>query len=305
MAATAPGRTVFDRAHRALSIGLLFLVSATAFERLGVTTALPAVATELDGISLYGWAFSAFLLANVVGLAVAGAVFDRFGIAKPLCGGVLLFTVGLLLSAIAPSMSLVVVGRAVQGLGAGFLSVATYSSIGWGYSEEARPKMLALNAAAFAVPSMIGPLAAGLLVTAASWRWVFAILVPLVPIAAMIMRPQLLQIDRHIATESPKQVNVARPTVGGLVLMAGIVSLLLSIDLTRLPRTAAIAFGCTAIGVALRALLPSGTLRARRGLPANVAFGAALSFAFFVGDIFLPLGLATTRGVSATAAGLV
>ena len=68
----------------------------------------------------------AFTLANIVGLAVAGPVFDRFGIVRPLAVGTVSFAGGLLISSLAPTMSVIVLGRVFQGLGAGALSVAAY-----------------------------------------------------------------------------------------------------------------------------------------------------------------------------------
>lgn len=118
---------------RAVALGLVTLVAAAAFSRLGVSTALPDAVDELGGLGLYGWVFTGFTLANIVGLAVAGPVFDRFGLVKPLAAGTASFAGGLLLSSVAPAMWVVVTGRVLQGLGAGALSVAAYSAIGRGF----------------------------------------------------------------------------------------------------------------------------------------------------------------------------
>ena len=65
--------------RRALTIGLVLLVTLIAFELLAVSTVMPEVAADLQGIALYGWVFSAFFLANLVGITVAGSVLDRGG----------------------------------------------------------------------------------------------------------------------------------------------------------------------------------------------------------------------------------
>lgn len=65
---------VLSSRFRALTLGVLTLVAAAAFSLLGVSTALPAAADELGGLALYGWVYTAFTLANVVGLAIAGPV---------------------------------------------------------------------------------------------------------------------------------------------------------------------------------------------------------------------------------------
>ena len=104
---------------RGLTVGLVLNVTFVAFEALAIATIMPLVADDLGGIELYGWVFSAFLLANLVGIVVAGEFADRFGPALPFGAGLALFAVGLLIGGLAPSMPVLVAARAVQGLGAG------------------------------------------------------------------------------------------------------------------------------------------------------------------------------------------
>lgn len=294
--------------YRALTIGLQILVAGAAFERLGVNTAMPAAAAELGGLALYGWVSTAFMLTDVVGLAVAGPLFDRHGLVRPLLAGVAVFSAGLLVATVAPSMLVVVLGRAVQGLGAGLLSVATYTAIGRAYPDTSRPAMLALNASAFTVPSLVGPLVAGLLADHLSWRWVFAVLVPLVPVAALIAKAPLNRVDDHrarTAGDAPG-ASVTHRALRGLALGAGVALALVAAELGSVAAIVAVLL----VGVAVAALgatelLPRGLLVARRGLPANTAFAVTLSFAYFAGDVFVPLGLTQMRGTSSVTAGLV
>lgn len=229
---------VLSPRFRALAIGLVTLVAAAAFSRLGVSTALPAAAEELGGLALYGWVFTAFTLANIVGLAVAGPVFDRFGIVRPLAVGTVSFAGGLLISSLAPTMSVIVLGRVFQGLGAGALSVAAYSAIGKGFPDQIRPKMLALNASAFTIPSLVGPVLTGLIAETLTWRWVFGILVPLAPLAAFLVRRPLGRIDRQATrtTEpgvapSENRRTLLRGLGWGLVLSVGLGAVLIAPNL--------------------------------------------------------------------------
>ena len=294
---------------RALAIGLVTLVAAAAFSRLGVSTALPAAAEELGGLALYGWVFTAFTLANIVGLAVAGPVFDRFGIVRPLAVGTVSFAGGLLISSLAPTMSVIVLGRVFQGLGAGALSVAAYSAIGKGFPDQIRPKMLALNASAFTIPSLVGPVLAGLIGETLTWRWVFGILVPLAPLAAFLVRRPLGRIDRQATrtTEpgvapSENRRTLLRGLGWGLVLSVGLGAVLIAPNLPVQWALVALVVGLPFAYLGVRRVLPAGTLTARRGLPANVVFAAALSMAFFTADLFIPLALTSVRGISATLA---
>src|SRR5919205_213264 len=140
---------VWSRTNRGLTIGLLMTVVGVAFEALAVATTLPSTTRDLGGLALYGWAFSAFMLANLVGVTVAGGEVDRHGPALPFAAGVALFVLGLATCGLAPSMSVLIAGRVAQGLGAGVVSSVAYAAIGRGYPEPARPRMLALLSTAW------------------------------------------------------------------------------------------------------------------------------------------------------------
>jgi len=99
-----------DERWRGLTVGLVLNVTFVAFEALAVATIMPLVANDLGGIELYGWVFSAFLLANLVGIVVAGEFADRFGPATPFGVGLALFSIGLLIGGLAPSMPVLVAG---------------------------------------------------------------------------------------------------------------------------------------------------------------------------------------------------
>src|SRR5204862_7484688 len=102
--------------HRALTLGLVLTITFVASEALAVAPAVPVLARDLGGLRLYGWVFSAFLLAAMVGVVLAGEAADRRGPAPPYIAGLVLFVLGLLIAGRAPSMPVLVLGRAVQGL---------------------------------------------------------------------------------------------------------------------------------------------------------------------------------------------
>src|SRR5207248_9303261 len=78
---------VLDAHRRALTIGIVLVVTMVAFEARAVATALPKTVDELGGVSLYGWAFSGFMLSNLIGITVAGHQADARGPAPPLVAG--------------------------------------------------------------------------------------------------------------------------------------------------------------------------------------------------------------------------
>ena len=174
-----PVSGIWQAPLRRLTFGLVLVVVATAFEALAVATILPITSDELGGLDWYGWTFSSFMLANLVGIAVGGSETDRRGAAPPFLFGTLLFTVGLVISGLAPSMAVIVVGRTSQGLGGGLLSAVAYASIARAYAVELQPRMLATLSSAWVVPGLVGPGLAGVIAEYAGWRWVFLGLAPL------------------------------------------------------------------------------------------------------------------------------
>jgi len=286
--------------NRALTLGLILTVAGAAFEALAVATTLPTMVDDLGGLALYGWAFSAFMLTNLVGTTIAGGEADQHGPARPFIAGVVLFSLGLVVAGFAPTMPIVIAGRAVQGLGAGAIGAIAYVVVGRGYPESARPHMLALLSSAWVVPGLIGPALAGLIADYAGWRWVFLGLAPLTPLAAALALPALRRFGgAGNARRDWSRVRAAlRLTFGVGLVVAG-----LGLD------TFAVAIGPVVVGTALalpalRGLLPAGTLRAAPGLPAALATGGLLNFAFFGVDAFVPLAITSGRGQSATVGGL-
>src|SRR5881227_2367307 len=113
--------SVWNPRHRQLTLGLILIILGPAFEGLAVATILPRVVANLGGLSLYGWSFSAYMLATLVGVILAGDQADRRGPALPFIIGVALFVLGLVMAGVASSMIMFVLSRGVQGFGAGII----------------------------------------------------------------------------------------------------------------------------------------------------------------------------------------
>jgi MFS family permease len=286
---------------RRLSIGLMMNVSVIAFEALAVATIAPQTARDLGGVDLYGWLFSAFMLANLLSVVVAGHAADHQGPAPVFLGGLALFTAGLLACGLAPTMPLLVVGRAIQGLGAGALSAVAYVAIGRAFGEAERPRQLALLSTAWVVPGLIAPGVAGVIAEQLSWRVVFLGLLGLPLVAAWLCLPPLRAITPGgVGPEHALPVGAAVR----LALGAGLVVTGLGADdwILGIPL---LVLGCAVAAPAFIRLTPAGTLRAARGLPAAIATRGLQTFAFFGTDAFFALALASVRHLSAVEVGLV
>ncbi len=110
---------LWSAGRRALTLGLVLTITLVAFEALAVSTIMPKVAADLGQIALYGWVFTAFFLGSLLGIVIVGGLIDQGGLVRPFIAGLGLFSVGLVIGGLAPSMP-VLVGRAsCRGWGAG------------------------------------------------------------------------------------------------------------------------------------------------------------------------------------------
>jgi MFS family permease len=282
---------VWAPARRPLTVGLVLAVTLVAFEALAIATILPVVSHHLGDLRLYGWVFSAFMLTSLIGIVVAGTLADRVPLGRPMVAGLALFAVGLVIGGTASNMAVLVAGRAVQGLGAGFVPAIAYVAISRGYPERYQPRMFAILSTAWVVPGLIGPAIAALVATAVGWRWVFLGLVPLVifsgALAAMAMKHVPPPAQRRNAT-------VPYLPVLGVVSGAGLALASISSGYLFAAVAGAIAGGSLLV-VCLRKLTPAGTLTAQRGLPATVLNRGLLTCAFFAADAYVPYAITTVR----------
>ncbi len=189
--------------YRRLTAGMVLVVSFIAFEAIAVATVLPVVVRHLGGIRLYGWAFCAFMLAQLVGIVVAGPLVDRIGMLRPTLVAAALFCAGLVVDGTAPTMVVLVAGRVVQGVGAGVLVVALNVLVGRGYPPALRPRAYAAMSTAWVIPGVVGPAVAGVVAEDLSWRVVFLGLVPAVVVAAAIALPAISHADAAAGGASP------------------------------------------------------------------------------------------------------
>lgn len=152
---------ILDWQHRRLTLGTILAISVVAFEALALATVAPVIARDLDGLGLYGWIFSAFLLAQIVGAVAAGEQVDRRGPAVPFLVSLMLLGAGLFVGALSPGMGVLIFGRALQGLGGGALVACVYTIINTSYPDSLRPRMMAAFSSAFILPALVGPAIAG------------------------------------------------------------------------------------------------------------------------------------------------
>ncbi len=303
MVMTARGSTpsIWGVRHRWVTIGAIALIFLAAMQSLAVTTVMPVVSADLDGDALYAVAFAGTLATSVVGMVAAGAWCDRGGVLAPLTTSVALFVAGLFIAGMADSMSVLVWGRLVQGLGTGGQTVALYVVVARAYPTALHGRVFAAFSAAWVVPSLIGPFLAGAVTDLLHWRWVFLGVAGLTIIAFAMISLRLRGLALH--TDQPASGRVAPRLLCAAAVALGALALSLSGELGAWS-WAVVAASAVLIVVAVRPLLPPRTLVVGRGLPSVVLMRGLIAGSLFGAEIYVPYLLIDQYGFSPTWAGL-
>jgi MFS family permease len=299
---------------------------------MAVASAMPVVAADLDAVREYGLAFSMFLTALLLGVVVSGGWSDARGPAWPVRVGLVLFGGGLILSGVAGSLSVLLVGRALAGLGGGLLVVALYVVIAEVYPKAVQPRVFSYLSAGWVLPSLIGPALSGWLAQEVTWRAVFLLVPPLTVPPTLALLPKLRGLGPAVPAGengaddggAPAGLSVRARVLSGIGLSLGVAVVQWGLQAlsetpdgatgagsgsvahpARVAVVVAVVAGLALIVLTLPRLLPRGTLRLGRGLPTAVAMRGLFAGTFFGAETFIPLMLVTHRGLSPTEAGLV
>lgn len=167
--------------HPALTLTASILASSLAFiDGSVVNVALPAIGEDLGAqASGLQWIVNAYLLPLSALLLLGGAAGDRYGRKRLFLGGIALFALASALCALAPSLELLLAGRALQGIASAMLMPNSLALLGAAFAGEKRGQAIGTWAAAGAIAGAIGPMLGGWLVEAAGWRAIFLINLPL------------------------------------------------------------------------------------------------------------------------------
>lgn len=152
-----------------------------------VGTAMPTIIGKLGGLPIMGWVFSAFLLTSAVSTPIYGKLADLFGRKIMFTIGAAIFLAGSVYCGFAPSMLMLIVGRAVQGLGAGAIMAIATTILGDIFTAEERGKVQGLFSGVWGVSAIIGPALGGLIIDYLSWPWVFFINLPVGLLGMLIL----------------------------------------------------------------------------------------------------------------------
>ncbi|WP_270781604.1 MDR family MFS transporter [Lactobacillus amylovorus] len=170
-----------------VTLAIFMTTFMTAIEGTIVSTAMPTIISDLDGLKIMNWVVSIFLLMTAVSTPLYGKLADSIGRKPVFLFGIALFVIGSSLCGLAQNMIELILFRVIQGLGSGAVQPVAYTIIADLYTSQKRAKMLGLNSGFWGVASVIAPLLGGFIVQHLSWHLVFYINVPIGIIAFLLV----------------------------------------------------------------------------------------------------------------------
>jgi EmrB/QacA subfamily drug resistance transporter len=301
-----------ERSHEEIMVIIVALMLAmllAALDQTIVATALPRIATDLNGLDKLSWVATAYLLTSAVSTPLYGKISDQFGRKKIFQFAIVLFLIGSALCGLSQNMDQLVLFRALQGIGAGGLMSLSMTIVGDIVSPRQRGKYLGYFGAVFAISSVAGPLLGGYFTDSLSWRWVFYINIPLGIVALAAIASRL-----HLPV---KRIDHRIDYVGALLLCAAVVPIILATVWggTTYPwgsTTIISLFGGGAIASAAFALwerrAPEAIIPTKLFTNDIFSVSVILSFlagiALFAAILFIPEYQQIVRGYSAVKSGL-
>src|SRR5262245_19363087 len=289
----------------ALLLGMLL----AALDQTIVATALPTIAGDLHGLSHLSWVVTAYLLASTVSTPLWGKLGDLYGRKVFFEASIVIFLAGSALCGLAHSILILIVFRAVQGIGGGGLLTGAQTIVADVVPARERGRYQGLFGSVCGAASVRAPLVGGFFVDNLSWRWVFYVNLPLGAVA--------LAVDAAVL---PGQLRRAEHRIDylGTVLLAGAATslvLLTSLGGTTYPWSStpifilgglAVVLGAAFIWAESRAAEPVVPLHLFRNrvFSSASAIGFVVGFALFGAIAYLPQYMQIVKGVSPTVSGL-
>lgn len=293
-----------------LFIGLMLAMLLSALNNTVLSSAMPTIVGELDGVEHMSWVVTAFILASTVMMPVYGSLSDLFGRRSMLIIAILLFMAGSVVGGLATDMAWLIASRFIQGLGGGGLMILTQAAIADVVPVRERGRYMGIMGGVFALASVAGPLLGGWLTEGPGWRWAFWLNIP-TGILALVAAIIFLRLPRRAPKGRVDALGMALLVVAttAIVLLttwAGHQFDWISWESAGLVAIALVT-GVLFVLVEARAeqpVMPLALFRDRNFLLTTVG-GLAIGIAMFGTLGYMPMYLQMVTGSGATVSGLL
>lgn len=178
-----PPGGIWSPAYLPVTLSILTVMAIAAFDGLALVAALPSIADDLGDVALLPWVITAFLATSAVAGVTGGPIIDAIGVRRTFRVTGLWFVVTSALAAAAPNMTVLVITRALQGIGGGLVISVVYAAVGLTYPARLRPRAFAATSLVWGTMGFGGPVITAGLLALADWRMIFVIQVPITALA--------------------------------------------------------------------------------------------------------------------------
>lgn len=179
--------SLFTAENRGSAITLSSGVALYATNTYIVITILPSVVLDIGGMAWYAWNTTLFVVSAIMGSALSARLLNRCGPRGAYLTATAIFMLGAAVCTVAPSMPVLLVGRAVQGLGGGFLFALSYAMVNLVFREALWPRAMALISAMWGVATLVGPAVGGFFAELHAWRYAFGLMLPITLLFALLV----------------------------------------------------------------------------------------------------------------------
>ena len=294
------GGGIWTPRYLPVTLANLTIVAIAAFDGLALIAALPSIADDLGGVALLPWVITAFLATSAVAGITAGPIIDAIGVRRTFRLTGLWFLLSSAAAAAAPNMPLLVVARALQGIGGGLVISVALAAVGLTYPDRLRARAFAAISMVWGVLGFGGPAITAGLLALAGWRMIFVVQLPITALA-------LAAGWRTLPSTRDRPQRIVMDVRGILLVTALVVISLLAVSqsgvrwwFTGVGTAAAIAIGAMFWAHAGRTDNPLVEREHITRFPlkrVHITSGLVL-IAGLAADNYLPLYMQTTRGRS-------
>jgi EmrB/QacA subfamily drug resistance transporter len=306
---TAPDLTITSRQRKLIFVGTLLGMLVAAINQTTVTTVLPTIAKDLNGLGLYTWVFTASMLASAIAVPIFGKLSDLYGRRRLYIAGTTIFMVGAAAAGFAQTMEQLIGARAIQGIGMGAIMPLAMAIIADIVPASERGKWQGAMGGVFGLATVLGPLAGGWVSDNFGWRWIFWGNVPLGLVALAIIVTQM-----HIPF-TPRKAKI--DWLGAATLGGALTTLLLGLSeggrnhpwdsayvLGLLGASIVLLVACVIIELrAEEPVIPMDMLLERNVALTSIA-GLAVGAGMFAAIFYVPLFMQVVVGTSSSSSGL-
>ena len=290
-----------------ISLGILLHATMETM----IATIMPAMVRDLAGVTLVGWTFAIYELGAIVAGAAAGRLVSYVSLRGNMVGAALLYGCGAMICALAPTMSTLLAGRLIEGLGGGGLVALAYVSVERLFPRAIWPQLFAIMSAIWGVAAFGGPLLGALISTALGWRWAFGVFTlagfAMAAVSFLVLR--MPEARRVTGAEPPPFPYAALATLAGAVILIAFAG----VDVSPYRSTALFVAGVIGLALFFRvdALMPRSRLFPRRpfdwatSLGSGMTMVAALSVSTVSFAIYAPLLLTSLHGIPVLTVGYI